>query len=545
MPTRNPKLIKQGDMDVFADSQTGVKSKYIKRERVVNTKPEGNYSTIKNVSNESGQILIEGAAEDLLKATTLTLARPVVEYSEGDAKEILAAMDIRELTLDLTPQQYYFMTSRHKFLWFCAGVASGKTFMGARWVYAKIMDNPETLGLIGANSYDQLNQSTLKPFFEFLDSIGMPYVINRMPPKEWGIPRKFKEYENVMVFPNGAHILLRTLDKPANLAGLEIGWFWIDETFATNPRTFDVIIARLRCPKSKYLCGRITSTPNGHDWLYKKFTSNPKFYRKIHQSSRENPHLPEGFLESLEASYDQVLVRQELDGRIISIQFGRTYYNFSELNHVKDKYHYDPNRPLMVCWDFNSGEAPMSTILAQEFYNSKTGLPEIQFIDEVVEKYSDSENNTRLMLQKYSTHRGTWEIYGDAFGEKTTSRSDYELIVRVMTDEFYINKKRIAMFVPDGSNPKQADRTASFNRMLRSSKGKRCFFSPRCVALINDMKNVAPDKKTGGVINKKAKIDLTHPSDAAGYMIQKRYPVVRQTFQSYAMNQNIMIGGGG
>ena len=196
MPTRQPKLIKQRDMPVDAVSQTGVLSKYKKRERVVNTKPEGNYSTITGVSNPNGDVLNK---EKLIQSVTITLPEPVVMNHTGDELELLAACDERELSLTLTPQQYYFMTSKHKFLWFCAGVASGKTYMGARWVYSRIMDNPETLGLIGANSYDQLNQSTLKPFFEFLDEIGMPYVINRMPPKEWGVPRKFKEYENVMV----------------------------------------------------------------------------------------------------------------------------------------------------------------------------------------------------------------------------------------------------------------------------------------------------------------------------------------------------------
>jgi len=171
MPTRQPKLIKQGDMPVDAISQVAVANKYQKRERVPNTKPEGCYRTIKGMSNPTGEVL---NAEKLIQSVRVILPEPVVMNHTGDELELLAACDERELELTLTPQQYYFMTSKHKFLWFCAGVASGKTYMGARWVYSRIMDNPETLGLIGANSYDQLNQSTLKPFFEFLDEIGMP-----------------------------------------------------------------------------------------------------------------------------------------------------------------------------------------------------------------------------------------------------------------------------------------------------------------------------------------------------------------------------------
>ena len=546
MPTRNPNLKKASDLEIDEPSMLKVLNKYQKRERDVNERPEGNYSTMGGVSNEGGDILVEGAEEELFAMTKLTLPEYAALNNTGSNLDLLSQMEDREYELTLTPQQYYFLMSNHKFLWFCAGIASGKTFLGSRWVYLKMLDNPETLGLIGANSYDQLNQSTLKPLFEFLDSVGMPYVVNKMPPKSWGLPRKFKDYENVMVFPNGCHILLRTLDKPANLAGIEIGWFWIDETFATNPKTFDVIIARLRCKYSKHLCGRITSTPNGHDWLYKKFTSDERFYRKIHQSTRENPVLNPEFVESLETSYDAVLVKQEVDGRIISVQFGRTYYNFSEVNNVKRKYNYDPDRPLMLCWDFNSGDAPMSTVLAQEFYNSRTGMPEIQVIDEVVEKYSDSIKNTRMVIERYGMiHRGKWEIYGDAFGEKSTSRSDYQVIVDTLMNEGQIHGSKIEMYVSDGANPKQEDRVASVNVMLKNSKGnRRIFVDSSCKALINDFKNVAPGKD-GSRVNKKARIDLTHPSDAFGYMIFKRYPVVRKTFKSHAVNTTLFIGGGG
>jgi len=103
------------------------------------------------------------------------------------------------------------------------GTVTHNTKAGAIFVYMQIICNPNTLGLIAANSYAQLNQSTLKPLFEFLDEMGMPYVINRIPPAEWGLPRIFSDYESIMVFPTGAHILLRSLDRPANLEGLCFG----------------------------------------------------------------------------------------------------------------------------------------------------------------------------------------------------------------------------------------------------------------------------------------------------------------------------------
>jgi phage terminase large subunit len=539
MPIKDSKVIKfKDDPNPDQVSHLAVQDKYKKRERVINQRPEGNHKALKNVSNEKGDILVDGAKERILNTREIDLVPDSVQYV-NDIDNLLNLTDRKE-KLILTPQQLYFFITKKKFAWFCAGVGGGKTWLGARWVYRRILDNPETLGLIGANTHDQLNQSTLKPFMEFLDSVGMPYVVNKQPPKEWGVARVFKEYDNIMVFPNGCHILLRSLDKPANLAGLTLGWFWIDETAFSSPKAFNVIIARLRCTKSKALMGRVTSTPNGQDWLYRTFKTNPKFYSIIFQSARENPHLPLDFIESLESTYDERLASQEIDGRIISVQFGRTYYKFSNMHNVRDKYVYDPRRPLLISWDFNEGALPLSMIISQEFFNPISGAAEIQAIDEIVEPYSDTERHCSIFLERYPNHPSTIEIYGDAYGGKTTSRSDYQMMVDELTREAY-REEEIILCVADG-NPQQKDRVASTNAMLRNKKKiRRAFVSPKCKKLIYDLSNV--QSGSDSKIEKAKNPELTHPSDAWSYMLYKKFPVVRRKFVSHAINTQVMIGG--
>ena len=127
-----------------------VLNKYQPRERVPNERPEGNYGGLKNVSNADGAILVDGAEERLVQATTLKLPEYVALNHNGPAIDLIAAMPEREYELTLTPQQYYFLMSNHKFLWFCAGIASGKTFPGSRGAYMRMLDNPETPGCIVA-----------------------------------------------------------------------------------------------------------------------------------------------------------------------------------------------------------------------------------------------------------------------------------------------------------------------------------------------------------------------------------------------------------
>ena len=548
MPSNQKDLLNYKD-DPDRVSQISVQDKYKKRKRIKNTRPEGNYGIIRTEGNPKGKV---HDPEDMVRRRRMSV--PTAVMANAETHEELAALTEKEENLTLTLQQLYFLLSKIRFLWFCAGLGSGKTFLGSHWAYMRIIENPETLGLIGANTHDQLNQSTLKPFLEFLDKMGMPYVMNKMPPKEWGIRRQFKEYDNIMVFPNGAHVLLRSLDKPSNLAGLNLGWFWIDETVYSDPKALEVMIARLRCPKSKQLMGRITSTPEGQNWLYHIFKSDPELYKIIFQSAEENPFLPDGFIRSQKAFLDPVMVQQNVHGRIVHAKFGRTYYSFNEAKNVKAKYVYDRRRELFLSWDFNSGAAPMSMIISQEFYCPKTGRLQIQAHDEIVQEYSDTESVVAMFNQRYGpdglNHLGKITIYGDAYGDKTTSKSDYKVMERNL--EIVFHPTRLDFSNITKGNPDEADRTIAMNGAFRNDLGQRnAFVNPKCKRLIHDLNNVKPKDGDGsqimrgrgvGKINK-ANIALTHPSDAWGYLICRKLPYIRKRFGGVKKNNMMIVGG--
>ena len=59
------------------------------------------------------------------------------------------------LNLKLLPKQFDFYRDRSFASLFVGGVGSGKTWIGARKALHRALENPETLGLIAANTHAQ------------------------------------------------------------------------------------------------------------------------------------------------------------------------------------------------------------------------------------------------------------------------------------------------------------------------------------------------------------------------------------------------------
>jgi len=74
------------------------------------------------------------------------------------------------------------------------------------------------------------------------------------------------------------------------------------------------------------------------------------------------------------------------------------------------------------------------------------------------------------------------------------------------------------------SNPAERDRINAVNAMIKNSKGDvRTFVNPaKCKNLIRDFEQVAYKDGTTQ-IDKDKHSDMTHPSDAAGYMYEKEF----------------------
>ncbi len=440
-----------------------------------------------------------------------------------------------EVTFNLYPTQQEFFGPQ-KYICYSGGLGSGKTAAGVLWVITKILSNPETLGFIGANTYKQLTQSTLKPFFETLHNFGyengVDYVTDRKPPKDWGIVSPFKKCDGIITFRNGCFVVTRSLDNYNDIRGAEYGWAWIDETRDTPLKAWEVLIGRLRDPKSDNWQIRITTTPpEGYSWLYEIFVEKIEqlnkdedgnffeYYKIIYARTEDNINgLPKDYINTLVRSYDKETAQTELYGRFVISKTGNIYKYYEPNIHEEDEIGYEPDLPIGLAFDFNVN--PMSVAMVHFFKD------EIIVFDEIVMGTSITEDVCMEFRHRYPNHSAGLIIYGDATGRRAGTRStknDYNIIEDCLGDY-----PGFEMRVPV-SNPPVRDRISRVNSMLMNVlRETKLYHSKKCEKLKDDFTKLRYKKGTNE-IDKDKDLKLSHISDALGYAICYEYPVVYET----------------
>ena len=228
------------------------------------------------------------------------------------------------------PKQKLFLynvedNEKAKFIWYCGGFGSGKSYIGSQAVIRHAMMNPRGRTLIARQTLVDLKATTLKTFFEVCD----PRLI-----------AKYSRTENLITMINGHEIYTWGLDDIEKLKSLEIGFFWIDEVNEVAELTFNVLKGRLRNLHHKTRKGILTSNSEGKNWTYKQFILGKGIktkedlnkYWTIKAPSDENTYLPEDYLSVLNSYtgdlYDRY-VRASFD-----VFEGQIFPDFHRLIHV-------------------------------------------------------------------------------------------------------------------------------------------------------------------------------------------------------------------
>lgn len=193
-----------------------------------------------------------------------------------------------------TPQLKVFK-SRKALTLNMAGQRAGKSHLIGVKSGLYVMNAPKIKGMIAANTYMQLTQSTLvavkkvwKDNFGLTeyDSKGNPnghYVIHKHPPSHFKTYDKFDNYRSIISFINGGLIFAVSLDNYMAHDGKEIGWAELDETKDTKEEALKaVILARLSQP------GLFYETETGHimsqdtiDFIIKQRSLSKNYYNNF------------------------------------------------------------------------------------------------------------------------------------------------------------------------------------------------------------------------------------------------------------------------
>lgn len=455
----------------------------------------------------------------------------------------------------LAPWQVYFVYSPITHLFFFGGVAAGKTFAGAEWAIKNILEKPDFTGLIGANTYDQLSQATLRVFLQRLEFYSLDYSIDSMPPPEWGEKRKFKSYKNIILVRNPetkkvTYIFTRVLSKPNPLRGIEFSWYWIDESRDTPENTHDVILGRLR--ENSWVQGRVTTTTNGEDWCYQRGVkmADRKLYGSMHIRTEEAVKLniiTREYYSAMLKTYSPMMALQELEAQHVNVYGGRAYYSSGPHNRMRRAPWGDaePNRDrsLIVGCDFNFSPAPMCWVVGQVGPDSYG--PEGQYWGECIhwfKELSGVEVSTVEMTQRLISEfpRFFYEVYGDMSGAQGTTsnagQTDFNQIGNTLSDANCMYTISVEQMHESESrqNPKVRSRVENMNSRLKNALGEiRQTYDPEsCPLLDGDFKMVGWKSAVSagrGKLDDGGNKNRTHASDAAGYAVYKKFPPGVQT----------------
>lgn len=381
--------------------------------------------------------------------------------------------------LELSESQYQFIYAEEAHVLFCGGVGSGKTFAGALWTIMMAQKYPECRGLITANTHSQLLKATLAELFSLCDILGIKY--------------RYLVNQN-RLFIGEAEILCYTMEKPENLAGPTVGYWWADESSFYKKLAFDKGSARVRDTRGP--CSiRMTTTPNGFNWLYDYFVDAPADYKKvIYSNTIDNAaNLPDTYVDQLKSQYDKKMAAQELDGQFINMNSGQVYYAFDRNKHVKNV-ELKANDLVMVGLDFNVH--PLCGV-----FIAKRGEM-IYVVDELYLENSNTFKAAKEIIKRYPTRY--IQVVADETGNRRRTSSN-------QTDHVIIQQSGLDLL--KFRNPSVKDRFNNMNRLFEKNYIK---IHPRCTNLIKDLEQLTHDNDDPM---------LSHMTDAFGYVGWKINPL--------------------
>ena len=405
------------------------------------------------------------------------------------------------------------------------GYGSGKTFVGSAIGIFLCLQYPGILGLVGAQTYTLVRDTTQRQYFEHLDNMGF----------KAGVHYKWNASEEKITFTNGSEVMFRHLQDPNKIKSLNLGFIEIEEMSDTLESTFKMLVSRLRqkvkpewkAKGFKYRLFGHTNPEQSKGWIYKYFVEQKQpYFRLIQAPTTQNKFLSKEYVESMRDLYDEQYYRINVLGEFGDYTSGLVVKNFTSDN-VK-QLNYCPDLPLHLTWDFNVD--PMSCILAHKTEDK------VFYFDEFVLENSTTQQTIDAIIKRYPNHKSDIIINGDASGDNRSTQSEmsnYVIIQNALKRHYPATKIKFDL---RPYNPPINQRVQAFNSMICNHNGERkIFIDKRCERLLYNIYNLKYKVGTdiidvpsyAQIKNENSLKFLEHPFDAASYLVEFYFPIKR------------------
>ena len=437
---------------------------------------------------------------------------------------------MRNLSINI-PMKYRLLKAQRQFIEvphdysldvavYQGGFGSGKTFAGSLLGILLALKFPGIKGLVGAQTFPLVRDTTLATYFEHLEA--MSFCENS--------DYKYSKTEQKLSFKNGSQILFRHFDEPNKLKSLNLGFAQIEEMSDIPESTFKMILGRLRQKIKpdwngfRYRLFAHTNPESRRGWIYKMFVQQRKpNYRLIIAPTTDNIHLPESFCDELKKIYDKKYYQSNVLGIWSDCDNSFVVKDFSEDN-IRE-INYNKELPLHICCDFNVD--PMSWVLAHKTDDK------VFFFDELIIENTTTAKACAEFYRKYPEHKGTIVINGDASGDNRSCTSEYTnyMIMKKKLESFGYNDLEIHI---RAFNPPIKNRISSFNAKIRSANDEiSLYISPKCEKLLYNIDNLKYKEGTSTLdlpshyqIRQSRELKfLGHAFDAASYLVEFYWPL--------------------
>ena len=418
---------------------------------------------------------------------------------------------MRTIAFSLNRPQAEFLQLPHKFKAYVAGFGSGKTFVGCAGIAAHFWRWPGVGQGYFAPTYRQIHDIFYPTMEEVAEAMGLRAVLK-------------KADEEVDVFEGSRYrgtVICRSMERPETIVGFKIGHALIDELDVLAPEkakaAWRKIIARMRYKVDGLANGiDVTTTPEGFRFVHEQFVKAVRekpalagLYGLVQASTFDNAaNLPEGYIESLLASYPSQLIRAYLRGEFVNLASGAVYPDFDRrANHTDETIRV--GEPVFVGMDFNvmNMSACINVI--------RDGAP-LTLAERM--RVRDTPAMARLLREEFLQKGHAVRVFPDASGRNTSSRD-------ASGSDLAILRQAGLTVEVDASNPAVKDRVNAVNALIRNARGERKWKinTHACPVTTEALERQVwgadglPDKSSGH----------DHANDAAGYFLVKRWPVAR------------------
>ena len=483
-------------------------------------------------------------------------------------------------THELLPTQQTFLAIDHDLpldvAIYQGGFGSGKTYAGALLGVMLCIMFPGIKGLVVAQTYPKLIDTTLEMWKNHLCSAGM------FEHKHWN----YNITDKILKFKNGSVVYFRQCAEPEKLRSLEVGFIEIEEASDLTEVSFLELLGRLRqselrggakLPRRRLFCH--TNPEANKGWIWKHFvektkqtveysdettefnvsghTGKTRYIRKVIEEDVEgkkvrvcyrlvlaptiqNFHNDDSYIANMKAVFDPEMYRIMVMGEFGYYTSGLVTKGFCRERQVVPLA-YNPQYPLHITCDFNVD--PNCWFIAQHYDGN------IYFLDEIVQEHTNTELCMMQFMRKYPPHEfKNIIINGDASGGNNSTSAvrgdNYAIMLNLLRANGYSAKP-----YPEirSKNPDIIQRINAWNAKMCNAYGEYSIYfnavyedgvyrslTPRLIHSIENLKFNPGDN----TINEPSRADIRkdaslkfdpHVFDGASYLVEYYYPIVIDT----------------